>query len=959
MKTYNFYFLVLLSFITSTKATSSAPQYLLTDNRDSSFTSSATSFIVINTKTPSLTWQLQSTQIAYEIIVTYSNTNLTWQTGRINTNNTLSARYQGRELLADEEAFWKVRVWDKDNITTEWSDLTHFRMGRKEMDWNGVWITKSDSTSNLSSVNLHKNTISDNCSNSAYGDHPNLILRRNFTTTSNVTRAVLHIAGLGYYRIKIDGMYVPGDTYLDPEWTSFDERISYNTHDVTHIFQLLDIDSNSSHVLEIELGNGWYAPLPLLFWGSKNISNSLTTGQPMCRCDLVLEEKGTTAITRTIISSNAKDKKWEVAEGAYLRNNIYLGTVYDQRREKDKKWSTESISEVDPSVISSLGTLLPSTIPPIRAFEYLVGKTTQKKDVGTVETVGSVVTMIYDFSRNFAGTINVTFQGNIPNGTKIEFLYGELLWPNGTVNGMTSVAGQIKSKNMGGKCAPSIAYQKDIFIASGLVNDETYSFIPRFTWHGFRYVSISFSTDSEINDNPIQSIIGIALRTDVATIGSFHVPNNPTHLLNNIFTMAYNTFSSNMMSIQSDCPHRERFGYGGDLLATAQTGMHLFDMSSFYQKRVIDYSDAQRKDGGFTETAPFVGIDDRSVGINDGSGPIGWDSVQIQLELWLNKFYGNTAVLETSYNSTKKWITLLSTVTAERIENGLGDWQNVEPYDSTRLTGHVFKWMNYNAWYEINSILKKTDIANAAKIQSQLIINDLNQLFLNDTNGKYNYGSQCSQSMPLYYNLVPKDSIDAVQSMLNLSLYELGNHTEPQLAVGMFCILPLLSSLSVDVAYRIATRRDYPSFGYMLDQGATTIWESWFYSNNTYSHNHPMFSSVVVWMFRSLGGIQQMDYSVGWSHVLLKPRSPCNNNVNNTSEGTNNNLPGVNVTLNTVRGRIDSNWTRTTGSSSDDTFVWSFQIPLGSIGIIDLPQRERYEVDAGIYVVKNVLLCDH
>ena len=252
MKTYNFYFLVLLSFITSTKATSSAPQYLLTDNRDSSFTSSATSFIVINTKPPSLTWQLQSTQIAYEIIVTYSNTNLTWQTGRINTNNTLSARYQGRELLADEEAFWKVRVWDKDNITTEWSDLTHFRMGRTEMDWNGVWITKSDSTSNLSSVNLHKNTISDNCSNSAYGDHPNLILRRNFTTTSNVTRAVLHIAGLGYYRIKIDGMYVPGDTYLDPEWTSFDERISYNTHDVTRIFQLLDIDSNSSHVLEID-----------------------------------------------------------------------------------------------------------------------------------------------------------------------------------------------------------------------------------------------------------------------------------------------------------------------------------------------------------------------------------------------------------------------------------------------------------------------------------------------------------------------------------------------------------------------------------------------------------------------------------------------------------------------------------------------------------------------------------
>jgi alpha-L-rhamnosidase len=531
---------------------------------------------------------------------------------------------------------------------------------------------------------------------------------------------------------------------------------------------------------------------------------------------------------------------------------------------------------------------------------------------------------------------------------------------------------------MSGQCAPDIAYQKDIFISSGLSsNKTTSSFLPRFTWHGFRYVAVSLLSiggeEGETMNDMIQSIEGLALRTDVQVAGSFKVAVVPSstlskekHLLEKIFHMASNTHSSNLMSIQSDCPHRERFGYGGDMMATAQTAMHLFKMSSFYRKRIIDYNDAQRQNGGFTETAPDVGISDQGVD-TDGSGPIGWATVQPMLQTWMWQNYGDASISQESYNATMNWIEMLNQVDETRIENGLSDWMNVEPSNVHRLTGHVFTWMNQHAWATINHLLGHTDVAIQAEHQAFSSQTALNELFLQQDDGTYKDAmtfnlTQCGQSMPLYYNLVPDKKIELVQSQLNVSLFELGNHTEPHLAVGMFCILPLLSSLPVNVAYALVTREDYPSYGYMLSKGATTLWESWFYSNDTYSHNHPMFSSVVVWMFQALGGITQATWSVGWSHIIFRPRCPCKFNTSSSSTSMPM-MPGVNITLDTVRGAIESNWTAHgfggggSGSGSGSGFSWHFTIPYGSVALVDLEGIDNYRMKAGTYVLDGIDLC--
>ena len=158
-------------------------------------------------------------------------------------------------------------------------------------------------------------------------------------------------------------------------------------------------------------------------------------------------------------------------------------------------------------------------------------------------------------------------------------------------------------------------------------------------------------------------------------------------------------------------------------------------------------------------------------------------------------------------------------------------------------------------------------------------------------------------------------------------------------------------SLDVTDAYDIvANNQEYPSYGWMISHGATTLWESWFYSNNTYSHNHPMFSSVVVWMFQRLGGINQAEGSVGWSHILLRPRSPCG------GEGNGESLPGVEVALQTVRGRVDSNWTR--NGNNETSFAWSFRIPDGTVATIDTASKPPFQVGPGAHIMEDVNLCD-
>ena len=214
----------------------------------------------------------------------------------------------------------------------------------------------------------------------------------------------------------------------------------------------------------------------------------------------------------------------------------------------------------------------------------------------------------------------------------------------------------------------------------------------------------------------------------------------------------------------------------------------------------------------------------------------------------------------------------------------------------------------------------------------------------------------CEIVLVRYFGLVSEDMVQGAVEGLNEALFE-GQLKVPHMKVGMFCVKHLLMTLNISTAYEISMNRDYPSYGYMLANNATTLWESWQFSPSTYSHNHPMFSSIGVWFVQGLGGIRQRPWSVGYSHIWLAPRSPCV-----TESNPSDSLSGVNVTFETVRGVIESNWTQvnnaiTENGSEGYLFNWDFVVPYGSTAEVDLPGKEIETVQAGVYHYTNVVLC--
>lgn len=281
---------------------------------------------------------------------------------------------------------------------------------------------------------------------------------------------------------------------------------------------------------------------------------------------------------------------------------------------------------------------------------------------------------------------------------------------------------------------------------------------------------------------------------------------------------------------------------------SGESFMMNYDMASFYAKRLDDVLEAQRDNGGITETAPFVGIAD--AGLGGGSGPIGWQTYGAQSAAWLFKYYGNRAIVEKAFPAMTRYVEFLDACPRDAIENGLGDWMPVED-SALPLTGLGFQHVSYLAYANMSAIVGNASQAAAYTARAAAIADALNTAFLDPASGVYAAKgifnrTQCGQSMPLFLQIVPPAAHDAAVAALVANLADHSGH----LQVGSFGVKYLLMSLvdsgRADLAFGVMNKTDYPSFGFMLDENvnkltsATTLWESWFTSDNTFSHDHPM-----------------------------------------------------------------------------------------------------------------------
>lgn len=849
----------------------------------------------IDVTEPRLSWKLQSQQrgqkqTAYQILVATDKDLLAenradlWNSGKIASDRSIHVPYAGRPLRSRVRCYWKVRAWDKNDKLSAFSTVARWEMGLLESkDWQAQWI--NDGKANPKE------------DEDFYQEDPAPLFRKTFDLPRTAKTARLYITGLGYYEAHLNGQPV-GENVLDPAWTVYLKRVFYSTYDVT---ELLRDGANS---LAVTLGNGWYNPLPLRMWGHVNLREHLAVGRPrfIARLEIELADGA-----RTVIVT---DESWKVTDGPLRRNSIYLGEVYDARAEipdwdrpgcDDSNWASAT------TATEPIGQLQAQPLPAIKVTATL-------KPVKITEPQKGV--FLFDMGQNFAGWVRLAL--NVPRNTRITLRYGELLHKDGTLNPMTSVCGQIKgtrkdaagqSMSVGGPGAPEIAWQSDTYIARG-GGPEVYT--PRFTFHAFRYVEVTGLPAPP----SVEMMTGLRLNTDVAEAGTFECSNER---FNRIQTMCRWTFLSNIFGVQSDCPHRERFGYGGDLVTTCDTFMLNFDMARFYAKAALDWHDSALPDGMLTDTAPFVGIQYCGVG---------WAMAHPLLLQQLYQYYGDKRLIENQYATSKRWFDLVAGRHPDHIiEQGLSDHEALAQAPAPEMVTPLY-CESARLLSRLARILGQNQDAQAYADRAEAIKQAYHARFLTNGSGRVPPGTQASQSLSLHLDMLDEKRREpALQYLVD----DIVTNNDGHLTTGIFGTRYMLEVLSrngyAPLAYDLVNHDDFPGWGYMLENGATTLWEHWALSDNTFSHNHPMFGSVSQWFFNWLGGVQPHPQAIGFNRIIIRPQIVGD-------------LKWVRCRYNSIRGPILSNW-RLDG---DSRLHLNVTIPANTTALVYVPATSLADV---------------
>lgn len=850
----------------------------------------------VDTPHPFLTWKLENPskerelyQTAYQILVSSSLEKIKnsegdlWDTGKIE-DSAYQIVYGGKPLNKGQKVWWKVRIWDNKGRVSKFSECSWWEMGLIcDENWVGKWIEPSEK---IYPRNLEEKEL--------FRFNPAILFRNTFSIDKKVKEARLYVSGLGYCIPYINGIRV-GNNELDPGWTAYEKRVFYSVFDVT------DMVKEGKNVIGALVGSGWYNPLPLKMWRRINLREHLLVGIPKLKAQLELKfEDGSKLCIPT-------DARWKSHLSPILKNNVYLGEEYDESMEQegwnlpefdDSNWHSVVVNESP-----GLGRMEAQPIPPIRIGEKYLPKVISKLDEKTY---------IVDFGQNLAGRIHLRVKNS--GGNTIQIRYGELLYPDGKLNPMTSVCGQIKGHSVPGLGENFTAEQRDIFV---LVSDKERVLTTSFTYHGFRYAEISGITNF---DNLID-LYAERLHTAVSPAGFFQCSED---LLNRIQKMCVETLISNLHSVQTDCPHREKFGYGGDIVSASEFAMFNFDMWAFYRKVVRDFSDEIRPNGGFTETAPFVGIAD--FGFGEGSGPLAWGSVHPILLWQLYQYYGDRLIVEEEYEKAKRWIELLEKSAKDGIQTQcIGDHESIAE-KQVEISATAYYYLNAKIMSMLANILNKWEDEKRYAELSSYIGRKFKEKFL-DINGKVGSGTQTNQSLFIALGIASPEERKKAEKIL----IEDVEKNSRRLTTGIFGTKYLMRMLceagAPELALSIVTSKKFPGWGYMLENGATTLWEHWEFSDNVFSHNHPMFGSVSEWFYKDLGGISPEESACGFDKIIIKPEISLL-------------LSNVNCEYESARGKIESSWIK-----EGEKVKWQLKIPPNTNGKVILQRVKDVALD--------------
>jgi len=855
---------------------------------------------------PRLGWEVKSAQrgclqSAYQVQVASTAEKLAvgecdlWESCKVTSDNSTRVVYAGKTLVSGERAYWRVRVWDQKAHVSEFSTPAYFEMGllQKE-DWKGQWIGASERP--LCPGDPGSPWQATHGENADAPVNPAIMLRKEFNLPGKIKSARAYICGLGYFELYLNGARV-GDHVLDPGYTNFDRRVLYVTHDVTA--QLKE----GANAIGIVLGGGWYdMPTPDI-WDSQK-ATWRRSPRALVQVNITLAD-GT-------VQTLQSDERWRVSTGGpVVFNSVRGGEIYDARKEvkgwdqsgcQDDRWKKALVVE------APKGTLSAQYNPAIEVMQTVTPVKLSTPRPGVY---------VFNMGQNLAGWARLKVRAAA--GTTVKLKYGERLGPEGMVtqNGLNRFT-------LG-------RFQTDTYIAKGSGEE---SWEPAFTYHAFRYVEVTGLTTPAT----LETLEGRAVHSSVEPSGSFSCSNE---LLNRIQEACCSTLVSNIQSIPTDCPSREKLGWTADGLSAATAAVYNYDMVNFYRKWLDDMRDAQTPNhGGMPCVVPWNGW---SAGADTGapspwSCPC-WGGACVVLPWMLFQQTGDIGILETNYQMMKDYTRslerrskdhLITWGTGDWLEVGAGAWPKRTPKP---LTSTAFFYDTARIVAQAAAVLgKKEDVATFTALAHE-IKGAFNKAFYNEKWGGYGEDSQTANAFPLAIGLVPSERETEVLSNLIKNIVEVRHNHISSGIVGTRFVLDALSARGrSDVAYAMAAQPDFPGWGHMLKDGNTTLTEEW---TGNDSRNHPAFTCVSGWFYRSLAGLNIDASAPGYKHILIKPAVAGD-------------LTFVRASLHTVRGQAISEWSKTGGC-----LKFHIAVPGNSTATLSLPASTAAEIIEGGHPVTS------
>lgn len=843
--------------------------------------------LAVDSHQPRFSWHLSSDQrdlrqLSYRIQVAATpeqlaaGKELLWDSGKQTSEQSLLVPYDGQSLAPEQAYYWRVKLTTNQG-ETDWSQPACWTTAPAEAMGKAIWIGENA----LSNPKENAGTAQD-----PYTRLAARYLRKEFQATKSIQRAYLYISGVGSYEAYLNGERVSNDVFA-PMPSVYSERVYYNTYDVTRLVK------QGENAVGVTLGNGRYFTM-------RN-PGMIHYGLPRLIARLHIDY--TDQSSETVIT----DGSWRVSsQGPILANNEFDGEEYDARREMPG-WNKSGFDDSSWKKVDEMeapgGDLVAQQNPNIQIQD-------------TIRPIGIFTrpdgSYLIDMGQNMVGWLSVRLKGT--QGEPVELKHAELLQADSSL-----YLANLRTARV-----------TDIYTPA---KDGTFEWQPAFVYHGFRYATIK-----GLKEKPSpEDIQGHVIYDKMATTGHF-TSSNP--LLDRLHQNAFWGIRGNYRGMPTDCPQRdERLGWLGDRTTGAYGEAFLLDNAQLYTKWLQDIEDSMSPEGSISDVSPYYWTLH-----NDD---VTWPAAFFYVADMLYKQYGDIRPIETHYAAMRRWIEHIENTAMQDyivVKDTYGDWcmppesqQLIHSQDPARKTDGAI--LSTTVYYDLldkmarfaELIGKKEDITGYRQL-AQRVKDAYNKKFFDTATARYGNNTVTANILSLRLGLVPEGYEQKVfDNIVHKTEQDFGGHV----STGVLGIQHLMRGLTeygrTDLAYRIVTNRDYPSWGYMIEKGATTIWELW--NGDTAdpamnSANHVMLlGDLLIWYYEDLAGIACHPGYTAYKRLLMAPAFP---------DGLN----SVNATYDSPYGKIASAWQR-----NGNILSWDIQLPGNTTAVVRVPKRFQMDVE--------------